>query len=616
MSAALSIGSKKLERPGKKAYTNDQLSDFNIRLVCIGVVIVAIGILSQMFRWQVLESDKFQLLAQSQYTESQRKSSSRGVIYGADGSVLATDEPAWDAYISLSSEEDEREDFFAEKAKFIEEVASIVKVDPKELDRKLTSDFRFIPLAKNIDGNKKKALESKQIFEQKNSNDNYKRPPGFGLYFEKSEKRIYPDNTLASHVLGFMGKDENGKDKGLYGIEGYYFGDLTGTEGYSYEEVDINGNVILTSEYEPVLPRSGKDIKLTIVPSIQAKVESKLEDGVKHYQAKSGTAIIMNPKTGAIIAMANYPDYNPNEYWRVQESWILKNKAVGEVYEPGSIFKPLTIAIGLETATIDENFLCNDDDGKTVFYEGTPYQQTIYTWDRKPDGVQKPADMLSNSNNPCIAQVALDTGVDKYYPLMERFGIGQFIGVGLQDEANSYLQPQAEMTELDLAVTSFGQSVTTTPLQILSALSTIANDGKRMRPYIVSEVIDDDEVIKYSPTLAEKVVSPENAKKVREMLKQVRAQGDGYQFFDRYLPDYAIGGKTGTAQIADKSQAGYVANRTNATYVGMAPIDNPQMIMLVKLEEPKLDTFAASTAIPVWIDIFKDIADDLEIPKK
>lgn len=581
--------------------------NLNTSIIFGSTLLFAFLLIFQMGRWQVVHHEYFDALAQSQYLGTRRQSSTRGVIYASDGTVLATDDPTWDIYASLSSIKEEREAFFKQKDKFITSVSGILELKRTDLEKKLTEDFRYIPLLTNASVEQKKALEEIQIFDEK--------PAGFGLYFEESEKRIYPNSNLASHLLGFMGKTEDGEDKGVYGVEGYFYGALSGTEGLTYEEQDANGNVILTTEYEPVLPRGGKDITLTIKAGIQAKVEEALKKGVEDMQAKSGSAIIMNPKTGEIWAIANYPDFDPNEYWRVQDPWIFKNKAVSDVYEPGSVMKPITISIGLETGAINENTKCNDSTGFIKIYEGTPDEKTIYTWDGAADGILVPREYLQHSNNPCIVRTALKIGFDKYYPKLKEFGIGQFVGLGLEGENNSYLMPYKFWTEIDFAVASFGQSISATPMQVLSAISTIANDGKRMQPYVIESVSDDEEVIKYKPYVLSKPISEKVADSVADMMRSVVKEGDAKWIFDRYLSDYDIAGKTGTAQIPKLNEAGYYDDRTNATFIGFAPVENPRMIMLVRLEEPGIDIYSATTAAPVWVNIFLQIADDLEIPK-
>jgi len=553
-----------------------------------------------MFRWQVIEHDKWGTLATTQYTEEQRASQSRGVIYASDGTVLAIDEPAWGVYASLSSDEGEREEFFSNKEQYVADVAGILGVEKSEIENLLTSDFMYVKLASGVSNEKKAALENVKISEIYQA--------GFGLYFEKEEKRVYPNGRLASHVLGFMGKDSNGEDVGMYGIEGYYFGDMLSQSSFSYEEKDSYGNVILTTEYDPVLPREGKSITLTIVPNIQTKVESVLKAKVEQMQAKSGSAIIMDPSTGAILAMANYPDYDPNNYWKTSDSWIYRNKAVADVYEFGSVEKPVTMSIGLESGNVPLDWICSDPTGFIQLYE-----YKIYTWNGVAEGDLSLSQILQKSHNPCIAQVALMTGFDYYYPKLEEFGYGQFVGMGLEDEATSYLYPYEMWTKLDLAVTAFGQSISATPLQITSALSTIANDGVRMKPYIVSEIVDDAETITYEPQVLSQPISKETADEVTQMMISVVREGESHWWFDGAVPNYDIAGKTGTAQIPKQNEVGYYEDRTNTTFVGFAPTDDPKMIMLVRIEEPKTSTFAAYTAVPTWIDIFLAVADDLEI---
>ena len=344
----------------------------------VSIIIISLGcfVLIQAFRWQVLQRDKFLALASQQYENTAEELPQRGKILAKDGTILAVDEPVWNVYASLSSEETEREEFFSKKEDFVSEVATILGITREEINSKLTTDFRYTKLAEGISNEKKTALESIDVF----------NIPNLGLYYEKDVKRSYPNNSLASHILGFIGKNSEGEYIGQYGIEGYYFSDIEGQAGYFSGEKDSSGNVILNEEYDPLQARSGKTFRLTIEPNIQMKVEEVLEKGVKDTQSKSGTVIIMNPKTGAIIAMANYPNYDPNEYWLTQEPWIFKNLAVSDVYEYGSVHKPMTVAIAIESG-ISKDFTCTDSTGYLDLYEATGYEdlkgRKIYTWDRR-----------------------------------------------------------------------------------------------------------------------------------------------------------------------------------------------------------------------------------------
>jgi cell division protein FtsI/penicillin-binding protein 2 len=583
----------------------------NTLLIGYGLTALAAIIIFQIFRWQILRADQFAQMANEQYSTNQTQSATRGLITASDGTVLAVDEPAWNIYATLSTDEQERELFFNHKDEFVAEVSGILNMEKATIEDKITDDFVYFSIKKNVSTDKKKALAEANIFGEGTQ--------GFGLYFEPEEKRIYPNGELGAHVLGFIGQTVDGEPLGQYGIQGYYFGDITGSEGYTYEEKDSYGNVILTAEYEPILPRNGKDFELTIVPNLQTKVEEHLEEGVKHTRAKSGSAILMDPSTGAILAMANYPTYDPNEYWLASQSWILKNRTVSDVYEYGSVQKPITMAIALETEAIDEDYTCNDSTGYLDLYDATGYEdlkgRKVYTWNRLPSGTLDISGILGKSNNPCTARVALKTNYSAYYSMLKDFGIGEFIGIGLQEESTSYLRPFEEWTKLDIITASFGQGVSATPLQVISALSTIANDGERMRPYIISEISDESDSTEITPSVLSNPISAETAQIVQKALQKA-VQNNSLGGLATELKDYDIAAKTGTAQIAKDTETGYDEEATITTAVGFAPVDDPKFIMLVKLEEPEISTYASLTAVPVWKDIFLDIADDLEIDKK
>jgi cell division protein FtsI/penicillin-binding protein 2 len=582
-------------------------------LVVAGYIITALAfvVIFQIFRWQILYADKFEGMAQGQYQANRIQVAPRGVITAADNTVLAVDEPVWNIYATLSMDEVERTLFFNNKEKFVSEVSAILGVQRAEIDSKITDNFVYASLLKEVSTEKKKALEEVEIFGPNTQ--------GFGLYFENEEKRVYPNNQLASHILGFIGRNEYGDLVGQYGIQGYYYGDITGRQGYSYEEKDSAGNVILTAEYEPILPRDGKDFKLTIVPNIQNKVEIELEKGVRETRARSGTAIVMDPKTGAILAMANYPTYNPNEYWRISEPWILRNRAVSDVYEYGSVQKPITLGIALETGAIEKDHICNDSKGYLDLFEVTGYADlkgdTIHTWNKLPAGKLDISGIFRTSNNPCTALLALDTDFNEFYSSLQEFGIGEFIGIGLQEEGTSHLKPKNSWTKLDVITTAYGQGeISATALQLISALSTFANDGVRMKPYIISEISDEKEIIRIKPQELSKPVSKETADIIKDALVKA-VQENSLSAYAKPLLEYDVAAKTGTAQIARDHGKEYDEILTNDTVVGFAPAQDPKIIMLIKLEEPKTARYASLTTVPVWRDMFLAIADDMEIRK-
>ena len=318
--------------------------------------------------------------------------------------------------------------------------------------------------------------------------------------------------------------------------------------------------------------------------------------------------------------MANYPSYNPNEYWRTSEPWILKNRTVADVYEYGSVQKPITIAIALESGAIEKDFTCTDRTGSLDLYKATKYADLkgrfIYTWDKRADGTLDISGILRDSNNPCTAQIALKTNFADFYSRLKDFGIGQFIGVGLQEETTSYLRPYEQWTKLDLITASFGQGISATSLQVISALSALANDGQRMRPYIISEITDNKETIVIEPKVISEPVSKDTANFVTKALQKAVQEGLLGGLVSSDLKKYDIAAKTGTAQIAKSDSAGYSKYITNATTVGYAPADSPKLILLVKLEEPEISEFATYTSNLVWRDIFLAIVNDMEIQKK
>ena len=596
-----------LHKPSRKKSSK---KDFKLgyRITTFAVLFLGILVIVQAFRWQIVKGQDYVLMASQQYSNSQAELPDRGMILAYDGTILAVDDPVWNVYASLSSDENEREAFFTKKGEWIAEVSTILGLTIDEVDSKITDDFRYVLLKKGISNEKKKALESLSIF----------RTPNLGLYYEKDVKRSYPNNNLAAHVLGFIGQNDTGEYIGQYGIEGYYASTISGQAGYLTGEKDSFGNIILNEEYDPLKARSGVTFQLTIRPNIQLKVEEILEKHVRSTESKSGSVIIMDPKTGEIIAMANYPTYNPNQYWLTQEPWIFRNMTISDVYEYGSIHKPLTVAIGLESGEVEPNYTCNDSTGVLDLFEVTGYSDVrdmkIYTWDKKAAGMQDISDMLKNSNNPCIARLALEIEPEYYYNKLKEFGIGSSINIGLQDESTSYMTPFSTWTKLDIITSSFGQSLSATPLQVLSALSAIANDGKRMQPYLVDATIDNEIIQKTKPQVISQPISQDVANQVALMMQKVATDGIPVHEAQR-TSMYNISSKTGTAQIARSDEAGYESGKVNASYIGFAPTENPKMIMIVKLSEPKIGRFSSSNAVPLWNEIFLEIANDLEIPR-
>lgn len=546
-----------------------------------------------MFRWQVLSHDRLAAIANSLHSEENDSYITRGTIYAADGTVLAYDEPAYDLVISVSNDEDDQERFNEEKSDLISDLAKILGEERVLMSTKIesASSLSYVPLVKGI------SIEEKRIIQSKGY---------YGVTFEPSSIRKYPNGPLAAHVLGFVGLDVEGLPEGRYGIEGYYSDDLIGKAGVSRLESDFTGNVTLEGNYQAIAAQESKNLILTIDTDVQEKVEKILKEGIERYDAASGSVIIMNPETGAILAMANYPTFDPNNYSKVRDVSTYLNKSIADSIESGSVFKPLVVAAGLETKAISDDYTCLDDKG---YLEIGDWK--IHTWDKNPDGLLTLGEILAQSNNVCAARVGLEVGKQELYDFYTKLGIGQHIGINMQGEGNNYMRPPTTWGKSDLAVASFGQAVTATNLQLISAHSTIANDGKRMQPYVVAGVKKAEEVSSFRPFVVSDVMSEETATKVRGLMYYAAEHGEPrFAFKKRKINKYHIAGKTGTALIADPKTGKYIENATNTLYVGMAPYEDPKFLMLVRVERPKNETLSAYNVLPLWSDIFKEIKGD------
>lgn len=567
------------------------------------VIIVAILTVLQLFRWQVLSYERFSSLATAQVSQSSQIFTKRGTITTADGVPLAVDSPSWDVVISLTNSVDQK--------KFLP-----AKTPESESDIKKSKTYVFEKLADILDENPEvfeKTFDSQRLSYQviykginKRQRDILVAEKLHGVYTEESVKRLYPNGELFSHVIGYVGTDSYGRPKGNYGIEGFFWGDIKGKEGETQQEKDLSGKAIISTQYKNVQYREGKNIELTVNSGIQKKIEKILEEGVIDQQGDSGTVIIMNPKTGEIVAMAVYPRYDPNEFWKVSDIATFRNKAVAGTYEYGSVQKPLTIAMALQEGTLTENDICNDTGALKVD------DKVIYNFNYAKYGKITPKETLQHSDNVCAATYGLSIGAQKMHDYLVKLGIGAQTSIGIAEEETSLLRPADRWLNIDTATVSFGQTVSATPLQVISALSSLANHGERMQPMLVKRIYNNEDSIDINPTSAGRVFTPEVTEKTVAMMQYaIMSQRD----MAKYRGVYDIAGKTGTAQVAKKDASGYDENIVNVTFVGFAPATDARFIMLVKIENPKKGGLANLTVLPLWIRLFDTIKDDLGVPR-
>ncbi|MEK7608348.1 MAG: penicillin-binding protein 2 [Patescibacteria group bacterium] len=389
-----------------------------------------------------------------------------------------------------------------------------------------------------------------------------------GFYVEDVPMRFYPFGSLAAHVIGFVGPNasDNG-ESGKYGLEKLYDESLKGVVG------KIDGNKIVPSQ-------AGEDITLTIDPTVQKEAEHILRGVVNDYHAKGGGVIIMDPKTGRILAMAATPVFDPNKYSESSIGTFL-NPLVEEIYEPGSVFKVLTMAAGIDSGAVTP---------ETVFYDSGKLVlngKTIRNWDLKAHGNVTMTNVIEKSLNTGAAFVARKMGGATFAGYLKKFGLGERTGIDLPGElAGNLSRLGVKAADINFATAAFGQGVAVTPLHVINAIGAIANGGKLMRPYINA---------KLGPKVVREVITPEAAEAVAKMMVSAVDKAE-----IAHVDGFTIAGKTGTAQVPNLVKGGYYDDRVNNTYVGFGPTKDPKFIILIKLNEPQGSPVAGLTVVPAF----------------
>ena len=426
-----------------------------------------------------------------------------------------------------------------------------------------------------------------------------------GIYFTKETFRYYPEGDFASHILGFIGYKDD-QLTGRYGLEEYFNKELAGQQGVLASEKDAAGRLITVGNHLFEEAEDGSDIILTLDHTIQYVACEKLEEAVKWHQAESGTLIIMEPYTGAIIAMCDAPSFDPGNYGAVDNISIFNNKAISDSYEPGSIFKPITMAAALDTNKITP---------ETTFDDTGPLKIdrfTIRNSDDKYHGLQTMIDVLDKSLNTGAIFVVQQTAGEVFSKYVEDFGFGTLTGLELSGERAGDISTLNNKADIYYATASYGQGITVTPLQMTTAFAAIANGGKLVKPYIIDEIINPDgKNIKTEPKVIRQVISPRASALLKGMLVSVVQGAHGK---NAGVEGYYVAGKTGTAQIARQDAVGYEANAHIGTFVGFAPADNPRFVMLVRIVKPQGVNFAESSAAPLFGQIAKFLLNYYQVP--
>jgi len=594
---------------------------FKIRYILFGFILVAVACVLLLIKWELFESEKYLAIANERYQQSIIPSI-RGSILASDGTTLAYSEPRFDAYVWVPELNSIEKANIQTREEFVTKVSAILGKDESFLQEKFSGTQLWIKI-----GEKLTITERDNIGALRNKNGGHLR----GIQFQYVNKRIYPENKLASQILGYvMPADNDAGYKGVWGLEQYWDGLLKPQEGYQATEYDSFGNYISIGEDESIEPRPGSTLYTTINKSVQAVLEKHLKSAVERFSAKSATGVIINPKTGEIYALANYPDFDPNIYNLENDISVFGNLAISTPYEIGSVGKVFTVSAALDLGLVQANTVvlpeghngceiispnprpgasCNDPErnksGNTI--------DCICTFNRKP--VKTPitvSSALIGSDNIGLRHVALSMTYENFFDYLVRFGVGKTTRIDLAGESLGMIRNASDWNYADQAVYSYGHGYSITPLEATMGIATVANNGERMQPYTVSKLIDADgkETI-FRPKVEEVVIKPETCNTIIPMMNQVYL-GNLIENKYKQYSKYYIALKSGTALIPFKDKAGY-SNDINATFAGFDASPDRKFAMLIKLESPQVGDLSWENVRIVWLDTFIDIIDILKI---
>ncbi|MEK7453120.1 MAG: penicillin-binding protein 2 [Patescibacteria group bacterium] len=541
---------------------------FILILFLSSIVIVRLAYL------QILKHDTFSETAEEQREFSSVLEPERGKIFLIDkfglSNELATNGSEYSVF--AIPKDILNKDFFAKN------ISEILGIDYNALLKRISKeDDPYEPIKSIVSEEKKNELKGLNL-------------PGLG--FKEKKRRIYPNGNLVSHVSGFLSMKSE-KEIGQYGIEEFYNENLSGRDGFVSGEKDSLGFNIIDQNPQSYPAINGDYIFLSLDPNVQFEIESELKKVVEKWSAKSGSIIVMEPSSGRILGMANYPDFDPNDYSQVKDISTFTNSSVSSQYEPGSIFKPITMAIGIDTNVVSPDTTYEDKG----FLSISGY--TIKNYDGKVHGVNTMTQVLEKSLNTGTVFVSNKIPKDNFLDYLKKFGFGEKTGINLPVEAKGDIRNLDSKREINFATTSFGQGVAVTPIQMITAMSVIANGGILVKPHVVDQILHANGSKKYIEIEnIRRVIREQSAKKVQKMLVSVVENG-----FDKAkVPGYFIAGKTGTAQIPSSDGKGY-SDETIHSFIGFAPAYNARFIVLVKLDEPKGVQFASVSLTSVFREV-------------
>ncbi|HCQ30821.1 TPA: hypothetical protein DIU27_00350 [Candidatus Collierbacteria bacterium] len=544
-----------------------------LRVITLLIPIIFLILILRLFYWMILRGPELQTKSDRQHQMVTVLKAKRGDILDSEGGVLAGTKNLYHLFVY-------KPQLTVSKNDLIEQLLGLLTPDResstegdlrKYLQDRLSLSSNWISLKHYLSLEDKEKVENQKIA---------------GLGFEDEYVRYYPESSMAAQVLGFVGQDAAGQEQGYFGMEGYFDRILKGREGKIRTEKDGQGNPILIGNYQFLHAVEGKSINTTINKKIQYISENLLKEGLDRYGAIAGEVIVMEVKTGKIRAMAAYPNYDPGKFSEFDNS-TYKSPMAADLFEPGSIFKPLVMAAALNEKLVTPETKCDICSGPI-----TIGKYSIKTWDEKYRPFSTMIDVIVHSDNTGMVFVARKLGPDKFSEYLKRYGFGQKSKIEIQEEVSGAVREGKNIGEIDLATNSFGQGIAVTPIQMISALNTIANEGKYISPTLIEG----------SRGVTRDVLSSVAASEMTQIM--VTAVDSGEAKWAKPV-GLSVAGKTGTAQIPIEGH--YDPKKTIASFIGFFPAKNPRFTMLVSLREPQTSQWGSETAAPLWFSIAKQL---------
>lgn len=548
----------------------------------MGFLALALIIVARFFWLQVVEHDYYVLFAENTHEIYQKLHPERGSMWWQDTRTKEQFPAAINKEFYLVyavPREIPPSDLASTTAKVMTILGAGYASSTEIITSKLgQANSKYTPLAKKVSQDVANQLKAAGLK---------------GIYTTAQAFRFYPEDGLAGNVLGFVGSDSQGNLVGRYGLEGYFEGQLAGAPGFVAGEKGALGSWITLGAKSSVAARNGADLVLTIDRTLEFKACERLRQGMEEYKAKSGALVLMNPDTGAILALCSMPDFDPNNYSKVADANAYNNTTIFTPYEPGSVFKGITMAAGLDLNLITPATTYTDP--CELVLNGYHIRNAELKCYQKQTMTQ----VLEKSINTGAAWVEDKVGNENFFSYVDKFGFGQKSGVTLATEAPGDISSLAKSGKIFGANGSFGQGITATPIQLAAAYGAIANGGKLMKPYVVDNVLyPNGRKDRTDLKMTEQVISERASKLLTGMLVSVVEN----HYHSAKIPGFYVAGKTGTAQIPEHGR--YSSERTNHTFAGFAPASHPRFVLVVKYEEPARQ-WAESTALPVFKDVMQ-----------